>query len=83
MLVNDEPQVLTQVNRTTPLSLSCRPLLMLRRGQRHPIKTAIQRSEIKSERDSSHMALIMPNASATPMPNIHVKYHIVVRPVIR
>jgi len=60
MLVNDEPQVLTQVNHAA-LAL-----------------IAIQRSEIESERDSSHMALIMPNASATPMPNIHVKYHIVV-----
>jgi hypothetical protein len=63
MLLNDKPQVLTQVNRAA-LAL-----------------IAIQRSEIESERDSSHMALIMPNASATPMPNIHVKYHIVVLPV--
>jgi hypothetical protein len=41
MLLNDKPQVLTQVNRAALLPLSYRLLPTLRRGQ-HPIMIAIQ-----------------------------------------
>ena len=64
MLVKDEPQVLTQVNRVTFLLHSYGLMSTLWR-RRHPIKTGIQRSEIKSDRDCSHIALTMPTASDT------------------